>query len=526
AQMAQYRLSMNQVLGALASANQNLPGGYLDIGRKRFNLTTWGSFASIDQIKDTIVQAAQGQVVRLKDVAEVFFTHEDQLYSARLNGERAVFVTVQQRVGANIFQVRRGLDEKLEMFSRQMSDKISLHRVFDQAESVKGRLNGFFVNLLQGLLLVGLVIFTVVGIRASAIVMSVIPLSLLIGIGLIDLNGYGLQQMTIAGLIIALGMLVDNAIVVTTNVSRFMQLGYKRMEAAAEGTSQIGWAVVSSTITTVLAFVPMMLMRDHTGDFIRSMPLIVSYTLMASLFLALTFTPYLSSRFIYAEKLPRFSLRPLLDRFIDTNYRAMLSRSLAHPRKVVLSALSALLLSLALFPLIGVSFFPKAEKPQLMININTPRGTSLQETNRIVAEIEEKLATREEIQYYAANVGHGNPRIYYNVIPRRERSTHAQIFVQLRKWHPKAFYALVADLRREMRQIPGARIEVKEFEQGPPVEAPIAVRILGDQLDVLKELSTQVEAIFNTTPGTLNIVNPLATAKTDLHIAVNRDKAG
>lgn len=175
---------------------------------------------------------------------------------------------------------------------------MSLETVFDQSQSVDKRLTGFFLNLLQGLILVGTILFLVVDIQTAIIVMLVIPISILIGIGLLDLSRFGLEQMSIAGLVIALGLLVDNAIVVTENISRYIQQGLSNFEAAVKGTSQITWAIISSTLTTILAFVPMMLMQDITGDFIRSMPVTVSYTLLASLLIALTLTPLLSEKFM------------------------------------------------------------------------------------------------------------------------------------------------------------------------------------------------------------------------------------
>ncbi|NOY60699.1 MAG: efflux RND transporter permease subunit [Calditrichaeota bacterium] len=347
----------------------------------------------------------------------------------------------------------------------------------------------------------------------------------MIGIGFTDLTGYGLQQMTIAGLVIALGLLVDNAIVVIENISRFIKMGYDAKEAAVRGTNQIAWAVVSSTATTVLAFVPMMLMKNITGDFIRSMPLTVVYTLTASLFISLTLTPYLSSKFIRIKTTTKNPIRNFLDHFIETKYRSSLDFALIHPKLVVAIALVVFTASLSLFPLIGVSFFPKAEKPQFVININTPKGTNLDKTDKVVRYVESVLAKQDEIKNFAANIGHGNPRIYYNVIPAKTRSTNAQIFVEL-KTNSKLNAAFIDNLRKTFADYAGAKIKVKEFEQGPPVDAPIVIRVLGENLDVLKRIARDVEEIVNSAQGTVNVINPLRTAKADLRLKIDRDKAG
>ena len=265
------------------------------------------------------------------------------------------------------------IKEKLVRFRSQLPYGIEMEIVLDQSESVANRLNGFFINLLQGLVLVGLVIFSTIGFRASIIVILAIPISIMIGIGLVDMSDYGLQQMTISGMVIALGLLVDNAIVVIENISRFLKLGYSRIEAAVKGTSQIAWAIVSATATTVLAFVPMMMMKNITGDFIRSMPVTVVYTLTASLLLSLTLTPYLSEKFLklnHGEK--ERPLRRGLNLFIQKHYSQILGFALKHPWKLIVIVGCIFILSLGLFPIIGVSFFPKAEKPQLFVNVNLP----------------------------------------------------------------------------------------------------------------------------------------------------------
>ena len=525
--LAQMRIHLKQIFGSIQSTNMNIPGGYIDIGTKRFNIQTSGNYQSIEDIRNTIIHSSGTKIVYLKDVADVHLNYEDNTYYARFKGQRAVFVTVNQKEGTNIFNIMDNLKLKVTEFEQQLPESMSLHYVVDQSQSVATRMDGFFSNLLQGIILVGLVIFMALSVRASIIVMLAIPTSILIGIGFIDLSGYGLQQMTIAGLVIALGILVDNAIVVTENVTRFLKMGYNHKDAAVEGTNQIGWAIISATATTVLAFVPIMMMGDMTGDFIRSMPVTVVYTLTASLLIALTLTPYLSGKFLKIEKVTKESkIQKFLNYVIQSPYRRTLDYALSHRKFVIIIALIVFVGSLALFPLVGVSFFPKAEKPQLIINIDTPKGTSLDKTNDIAKFVESVLSTRDEIEHYAANIGRSNPRIYYNIIEKRERSTHAQFYVQLKKYDSEMMTTLVTELREKFAAYPNARIEVKELEQGPPVEAPIAIKVLGENLDVLKDISRDIEKMIASELGTINIDNPLSTSKTDLQVYINRAKAG
>lgn len=526
--MAQKRISMNQVTSSIASGNFNIPGGNLDIGSRRFNIRTSGSYQTLDEIRNIIVHAFGEKVVFLKDISDVRFDYEDNLYLARVNGKRSVFITVNQKDGTNIFRVMENIMAEVEEFRENLPSSISLETVFDQSLSVSSRLNRFFSNLLQGLLLVGIVVLISLGIRSSVIVMLAIPISIFISIGFVDLSGFGLQQMAIAGLVIALGLLVDNAIVVTENISRFMSMGHSPEDSAVRGTGQIGNAIISSTVTTVLAFGPIAMMGYTSGEYIRSMPITVIYTLLASLLVALTLTPYLASRLLKVRQKSReIPFRRLLNLLIEKTYRPALLFSLNHPRLLLVSVTAVFLMSLfVFFRYVGVSFFPKAEKPQLIINVDTPEGSNLASTDKAVQAVEAILETREEITRMVTNVGNSNPIIHYNVLSFERFPHHAQIYLELEEYEPKTMSGLLSDLRQKFESIPGVQIEVRELEQGPPVEAPIAIKVLGEDLDTLRRLAGDVEAIIVQNPGTFHVHNPQKYVKTDLQVQINRAKAG
>ena len=358
--------------------------------------------------------------------------------------------------------------------------------------------------------------------------MMAIPLSLFIGIGFVNLSGFSLEQISISGLVIVLGILVDNAIVVTENTTRFIEMGYSHEEAAIKGTSQIGWAITSATATTLFAFLPLILMRNKAGDFIRSMPVTVIFTLTVSLLLALSFTPLIATRILKKNhKHKKGIILKKLNTFISTYYRMFLDWCLSHTKIVILTAIGILSLCVMIFILfVGVSFFPKAEKPQFIIDINTPVGSSIDATDKAVHFVENILLQKTEISHFASSIGKGNPRIYYNMFAEREKSHFAQIFIQLKSNNPKIMKKLRNDLRIIFKDFAGAKIEVKELEQGPPIEAPIAIKILARNLENLEEISRDVENIFQQTEGLININNPLKTNITDIHIHINREKAG
>ena len=541
--MRETGLSLDRVAGAVQGAAQNLPGGNLDVGTRRFNVQTTGDYASLEELRATVVGQEGDSVVRLGDVASVQQRSAEVTHRGRFNGTRAVFVTVEQREGVNIFNVLDRVKQEQAAFAETLPTGVQLETVFDQSESVSDRVNGFFWNLLQGILLVGGVVLLALGWRASGIVMTAIPLSILIAIYVLDLTGYGLQQISIVGLVIALGLLVDDAIVITENVARLRRKGHSALEAALRGTEEVGWAVVSTSVTSVLAFLPIVLVQSGSGDFIRSMPLTVIYALGASLAVTLTLTPLLAARGLGGEPdgsdddatddgdrradpqvgSPSWFMGRLQS-IVSGPYRRGLRWALGHQWVVVSVAVAALVGSAALFPLIGVSFFPDAEKPQFLVSVTTPEGSTLDQTDRAVRRVERWLADRDDVRRYAANVGRDNPIVYYNVRPRREKSTVGQVFVEAES--AAAVPAIAADLEAAFADVPGGRYETEIFKNGPPVEAPVSIKVIGPELGELRRLAGEVEALMQATDGTMNVDNPLSATKTDLRVDVDRGRAG
>ncbi|WP_207512348.1 efflux RND transporter permease subunit [Longitalea luteola] len=524
--LAQYNVPLNKVLGAIQSENVNIPGGSIEMGEKKFNIKTSGDYKSIEEIRNTIVSNVNGKLVYVKDIAQVDFNYEEQTYIARLNGKRGVFVTASRKMGTNIFAVEKEIKPILEQFRKELPKNITYEQSFDNAESVRTRLGGFTRDFAIAIFLVLLTLLPL-GLRASIVVMISIPLSLAIGLFLLDMFGITINQLSIVGMVVALGLLVDDSIVVVENIERYLRMGYSRRDAAMLATKQIGLAVIGCTITLIFAFLPLMFLPEGAGDFIRSLPAAVVTTVLASLFVSLTIVPFLSSRILSNHENPdgNIFLRGL-KKFIGGSYRRLLNSAINRPVTTLLVALAIFVGSLALVPVVGFSVFPPSEKPMFLINIETPLGTSLQATNQVARYVEKEISNIPDLKNYATNVGRGNPRIYYNVVPQNEVSNYAQLFVQLKETPPAEKRKLIDELRVRFKNYPNAKIEVKDFEQGPPVEAPIAIRLFSEDLDTLRSLAFKVEALLKKTPGTIYVNNELTTLKTDLRVKVNKEKAG
>lgn len=524
--MAQEGIPTNRVVGALQAENATIPGGSVQVGTRKFNVKTAGDYQSLDEIRNTIVASNGQKIIHLRDIADVGFNLEDETHITRLDGHRAVLVTASQKIGENIDKVGKRINPVIEGFGKTLPPHIKLVKNFDQAASVGKRLDRFAKDFAIAILLVSLTLLPL-GFRAAIVVMISIPLSLAIGLSLLNAFGFSINQLSIVGLIVALGILVDDSIVVVENIERYLRDGYSRKDAAIRATSQITLAVIGCTATLILAFLPLLFLPEGSGDFIRSLPMAVVTTVLASLLVSLTIVPFLSSRILKTPHNPEGNIfLRALKRLISGSYSRLLNVALQRPVITLLVALSIFGGALSLAGRVGFGLFPASEKPQFLINIETPDGSSLGETNRVARYVESQLKQDPAIRHFTTNVGKGNPRIYYNIIQRNESANFSQFFVQLTDVEPAEKRALIDKYRDRFAQYPNARIEVKDFEQGPAQEAPVAIRVFGENLDTLRTVAGRVETILKQTPGLIYVNNPLSTRKTDLRIRVNKEKAG
>lgn len=524
--MGELRLTPGGLVDALQSENSNLPAGSLDLGSRTFTLKTSGSYASLEQVKDTVLASRNGTVTRVRDVAKVFWADQPLSYVGRFNGQRAVFVTANQKDGFNILKVRERIVTAVASFAQKVPGRIKLVWGFDQSRNVADRLNRLSMDLGIAIALVAITLLPL-GLRAAGIVMLSIPLSLSFGLACIYFLGFSLNQLSIAGFILALGLLVDDSIVVVENINRHLRLGYSRAEAALKGTQQIFHAILGCTATLLFAFLPLMVLPETAGKFIRVLPVTVVTTILGSLLIALFIIPFIASRVLEpaTEKQGNRFLQKMMG-LIERWYRPALSFCLARPRQTgVITIGGSLLISLLLVPVVGSSLFPKSNAPMFLVTIEAPNGSSLAATDAALRFVEARLANMPEVRSYFANLGHGNPQVYYNHLPREDAPNYAELFVQLKTYNTRGTPARLEVLRGELAAYPGARILVEEFVNGPPITAPIAVRIVGPDLATLESLSHRIEALIRAVPGTRDVDNPLRVPRTNLRLAVNAQKA-
>jgi multidrug efflux pump subunit AcrB len=528
--MGELGVSAAVVAQALQSGNSSIPAGFIDLDSRSFSLQTHGGFKTLDDVRTTVVRNVEGRLTRVSDVATVTWHDQQLTYVGRYRGHRAVFVTASQKGGFNILDVQKSVDQSLDDYEIGLPKRIKLERAFNQSRNVATRLNRLYLDFSIAIALVMLTLLPL-GLRAAGIVMVTVPLSLAIGMTALYFLGYSFNQITIAGFVLSLGLLVDDSIVVVENIARHLRMGMTPTEAAIAGTRQILQAILGCTATLLLAFLPLAVLPGTPGMFIRVLPVTIMSTILGSLFVALFFIPFLASRVLKDERNDRgqSAANPLLQRLmgaIHRYYGPALHYCLSRPKATVAAALGgSLAIAAIMVVVLGSSLFPKADTPQFLVDIETPTGSSLAETDRALRFVEARLAAHTEIRDWFSNLGHGNPQIYYNHIPRSDAANVAELFVQLRHFDANDTPKFLDTLRAEFNTYAGAHIFVNEFLQGEPISAPVAIRISGNDLDVLKTLADRVQAEVETVPGTRDVSHPLRITRTNLRLAPDPQKA-
>lgn len=521
--LSEARLPASAVSNAIQQGGIDAPAGTVSGGGRRFNLDAGGAYRSLDAIRAIPLRASDGRLVRVGDVATVSWGIAEQLHLARFNGHRALFVTVKQKDEVDASTLRKALTEAVAAFRPTLPPDIKLEIAFDQTQDIARRLNQLGRDFGIALALVLVTLFPL-GFRPSLIVMISIPLSLAMGVLWLALLGYSLNQISVSGFILSLGLLVDDSIVVTENIERHIRDGDAPVDAAINATREIGAAVLGATGVLIFAFLPLGFLPEGSGDFVRGLPVSVMVTVASSLAVSLTIIPFVASRLLRPHHQPNRALQVVMAG-IHRLYAPVLHGALNRPRLWFWGALALCVGAFALVPVLGFSLFPAAETPYFIVRVETPQGSSLAATDRAVRDISAIIAQEHGVVTRMDNAGRGNPQIFYNTPQQELNSRYGDIFVTLDKWDPASSPQQIERLRERLNHYPDARVTVKIFENGPGVEAPIAVRISGRNLAVLKHLSDQVVGQLQQIDGLRDIDSPIAYDRVDMDLGLDEAKA-
>ncbi|MDI3534949.1 MAG: hydrophobic/amphiphilic exporter (mainly bacteria), family [Thermosediminibacterales bacterium] len=536
-----YGLSYDQIVAVLRSENMNLPGGKVEEGRKEYIVRTVGEFESLNDIKKIIIPTQTG-FIHLEDVAEVKESYNDDTGygKAFMDGEPNITVVVQKQATANTVEVARRVKKALDGFVRENPD-LELNYVFNQADFIQRSINNLINTAIFGAFLAVAVLYIFLrNFRTTLIISIAIPVSIIATFTLMYFGNLTMNMMTLGGLALGVGMLVDSSIVVLENIYRYRQEGYSRIEAASEGSSEVGTAVTASTLTTVAVFLPIVFVEGLAARLFRELALTVSFSLFSSLFVALTLIPMLSSKILKVSRdsnngndnggksfLDRvFKKAEQLFNSVENRYRNLLIWSLGHRKLIVLITVVSFIGSIALVPFIGAEFIPKMDEGMINVDIKLPVGSVMDETHKVAQEIENRIRKIPEIDTIFTSIGFTDSMMSVSSGPEIGRLTLNLIDKDERE---KSSDEVAEEIRQLVKDIPGADIEVSAQAgmtgQALLSGAPVSIKIKGNDLDVLRELTGKVSKIVKNVEGIREVNSSFEEGRPEVQIVVNREKA-
>lgn len=595
--LAVYGISLDQVKNSIALSNINYPGGDATLDEKNYNIRTVGELESVEALKDVIIGYQGAGPVRIGDIATVEDGYKEvESYSRMSVGletdtpsmKSAVALSIKKKETSDIIKtsamVRNIVEsEKGTLYPSDLEVKIS----GDTSEFVEDSLGAVTSNAVSGLFLVIVVLFLFIGLREAGIVSIVIPLAIMMTLYFLELADMTLNTITLFSMVLAVGMLVDNGIVIMENVDRLRGIGLDSKLAAEAGTNQIAPAIMASTLTTLAAFFPIALTPGIMGEFIKPIPITVMFALGSSFILAVTVTPALCSRlltkqhtvdigskklratvskalsvllivmlsmqafkddnaygllsFIFAAIFGGLMIaklffsskedkkHPIVDFYGDKLYKIVSKRS--RRWLLVLVLIIAFISSLSLIPLglLKVEMFSQTDYERLYVDITTPKGSTLAQTNEIVLKVEKVLFTYPEIKTFVSNIGITGADSFSEFDGASGGGTPniARLTIDLYKEEErtKTSMELAKELRESLKGIPGAEIEVTELESGPPTSSAIVIGLMGEDLDLMEKTADDLKTILKSIPGTRDVATSLSSGGPEIEIYVDKEKA-
>lgn len=519
-----YGIGLTTLAQTLMLENMNLSGGQIIRGQTELLVRTTGKFLSIEEIQKILVPTTAG-FIALEDVAEVKDTFKEVQTLARMNGKASIGLTIQKQTDANTVQVSNRVNKELEKIKAELKEQLEIHPVMDQAKYIEDSIGNVQINAIIGGVLAVLVLFFFLrNFGSTIIIATAIPVSVITTFTLIYFGGLTLNMMTLGGLALGIGMLVDNAIVVLENIYRYRQEGHNRKEAARRGSQEVGMAILASTFTTVIVFLPVVFVEGIASQLFKELALTITFSLLASLIVALTFIPMLSSKILRISKRDQSlhgNARGLMS-WIQRVYRVTLNWSLSHRWLMILLVICALVGCGFLYPKIGTEFIPAMDQGEFIINVRLPIGTVLGETDQIISEIEEMVMHVPEVETVFSDIGtaglmvsssapeFGKLMVRLKSLDQRDRSTD-QVMEEL----------------RQKLHFPDTVISFQGQDAfgGGMGGAPISIRVRGNDLKVLEDLSLQIVNEMKLVEGVREVRDSISNGRPELQIQIDRVQA-
>ncbi|MEW6456052.1 MAG: efflux RND transporter permease subunit [Acidobacteriota bacterium] len=526
-------LTLDQIINSLRLENLNLPAGFIKENHHEYVLRTLGEFNNLEDIKKTIVGISQeGKPTYLGDVAAVEDGYRESRYIARIMRKSGVVMFIQKNSGANTVKIVNEVNKKLEEIKKTLPENVKFHVVMDFSEFIKLMASRTTSNaLVGGLLAISFILLFLRNWRPTLIIGLAIPLSIIATFIAFYLAGYTLNLFTLIGLALGVGMMVDNSIVVIENTFRHLEEGKPREKAAIFGASEVGMAITASTLTTIGVFFPMVFGTGLVGKLSRSLALSISFSLFSSLFVAITIVPMLASVLFKKEIKPEEYERKFGEKqFIRMKkfYSKLLEKVLKNKLKVLGGVLILFIISILLVLVVGTEFMPKVDRSMLFLKIKLPVGTNIDETDRVVSEMEIKSLKEKTIETLIAEVGVNEQDIGYSEFTP-SGPHEGSLFVRLisREQRDLSAEEILEKLRNKIphfRNVEMEAIDLGTMFMGGSM-SPIEINIYGEDIPVLQRYSELIRTKLEGIKELRDIKVSMEEGKPEFRIRIDREKA-
>ena len=525
AKLQQYGVTTQTLMQSLNSSNQSASVGRIDKGNQDLQLRVTGEFESIEDIKQTPVQTQAGAVIHLDDVVEIKDTFKESSSVTLVNGEPSIVLSIMKKTDGNTVDVATNIKESMDDLKAELPTEVNLSVVIDTSQFIEMSIDSVMSNILiGGAISVIVLLLFLKSIRATLVIGVSIPIAIISTFILMYFTGETLNVLTLGGLALGIGMMVDSSIVILENIYSYRQKGHSLFESATKGASELAPAIIASTTTTLVVFLPIVFVDGIASDLFTPLALTVSFSLIASLVVAITLVPMLSSKML-SKAMEKQDKPYWFDQFlarVNNIYQAILKWVLKHRKTTIVGTIIAIAISLAFIPLIGTEFVPSSDQGQISINVETAPGSSLKYTEKIAEQVNEKLTNYEDvIETNYMSIGGGG---FGEMGSSSHVATYTMQLVPSTE-RDKATTAIVQEMDTDLQAIPGAEITVSTMDGGLGFGDPITIELNGPEHEVLRELGEHVVTEISKVNGIYNPASSSSDGIPQMSIVIDKELA-
>ncbi len=526
AKIATFGLNFGTVVQQLEQQNAVTPGGSFETDNDRIFVRASGAFDSVEAIRNITIRG-NGRLFRLGDVAEIRRGFVDPPAARmRFQGKEAIGLAVAMKKGGDIVRLGRALDDATATIEKDLPIGLEFGRVADQPRAVRNSIAEFVRTLAEAVIIVLAVSFFSLGYRTGLVVALSIPLVLAMTFATMQFFDIGLHKISLGALVLALGLLVDDAIIAVEMMAVKLEQGYDRIRAAAFAYSSTAFPMLTGTLVTAAGFLPIATAQSGTGEYTRSIFQVVTIALILSWIAAVVFIPYLGYRLLPdGDKLrAEHAGHDLYDTTFYRRFRELLEWCLDHRKTVIAATILAFVVSLGLFRFVQQQFFPASTRLELMVDMKLPEGSSLHATDKAVAKLERFLDQQKGVENYVAYVGTGSPRFYLPLDQQLPQASFAQFVVLAESIEAReALRGKLIDLfANEFTELRG---RVTRLENGPPVGFPVQFRVMGEDIPTVRRIAREVAGVMRTNPDLSNVHLDWEEPSKVIRLNIDQDRA-